>query len=101
MSRLREFGKLVIVLTGCETFGVKIAAEMLDTTRLPELVSLRWIQKLTWRRFLGVRLGFRRAASTEFVAIVRGRVDGLQTGNPTIVRVWNKTEKRPTWKELK
>jgi hypothetical protein len=77
--------KAILYLAGCETFGVKIAADAVTPESIPEIFGLGRIAAATGRHRWLPALGLSRVASTDYVAVFVGDVQHLVTGTPKLV----------------
>jgi hypothetical protein len=80
--------KNILYLAGCETFGVKIAADSLMSQNLPKILGFSKFLDLTWKYNWLPSLGMRTAIKSEFVAIFSADVNFLSTGKPELKYSW-------------
>lgn len=77
--------RAILYLAGCETFGVKIAADAVTPETIPDIFALGSIAAATWRHRWLPTIGLSRVASADFVAVFSGDVQYLSTGKPILV----------------
>lgn len=92
--------KNILYLSGCETFGVKIAADSLMSQNLPKILGFSKFLDFTWKYNWLPSLGMRTAIKSEFVAIFSADVDFLSTGKPELKHSWIRSfsASGSTWK---
>jgi hypothetical protein len=76
----------VTIFAGCETFGVKAAAEFFGVHNLHLLHNLRWPRGFWLALLSGVI--FRLNGTRYYQVIVSTQVRGLFTSEPTLVKYW-------------
>jgi hypothetical protein len=94
--------RTVLYLAGCETFGVKIAAESLRPEFIPKILGLGRLVGATWKHSWLPTLGISKVRQAEFVAILGADVQYLSTGAPKLMYAWVRdgTESVSFWHQI-
>lgn len=92
----------ILYLAGCETFGVKIAAESLRPDLVPQTLGLGRLLSATWQHSWLPTLGISKVRRTEWVAVWGASVEYLATGSPTLICAWIRTsaDNYKTWQQV-
>jgi hypothetical protein len=89
--------KAILYLAGCETFGVKIAAESLKPDFMPLIFKFGKLKSVVWKHGWLPKLGMSRIRKAEFLAIFEANVQNLTTGTPKLRHSWTRTRDDHSW----
>lgn len=84
--------RTILYLAGCETFGVKIAADAVNAEFMPDIFGFGKIARVTWKYRWLPSLGLSKVRTTEFLALLEGGVDHLVTSTPRLTYAWIRSE---------
>lgn len=94
--------KRILYIAGCETFGVKIAAEGLTHANYPNIMGFNCFMRALWTLGIIPTIANPKRSRIEFLAIFEAKVSGLSTGTSALKHSWvrNMADSNPTWKKV-